>query len=116
MGKVTDRPLPWLDFDVDSGWVPLYQAPFVYRIRSAENLCEPWDSVALGRELASRLQHLGVHDAIIDPPSGKVTLTLSQGTNDASSVLIHFLLTSFDPDEVSDECLREAIWNGMHSW
>jgi hypothetical protein len=109
MGKVTNPPLPWLGFDEDRSWVPLYQAPFVYRIRSGEDWDEPWDSAALGRELVSRLHHLGVHDAIIDPPTGMVTLILSKGVKRPSKAPIRFHLTECNPDEIPDDRLWEAV-------
>jgi hypothetical protein len=57
----------WLGFDEYLSWVPLYQAPFVYRIRSGKSWSELWDSAALARQLTSRLQHLGIYSASIDP-------------------------------------------------
>src|SRR5829696_1537012 len=75
--KTPHRSFSWPRFGKDPSWVPLYRAPFVYRIRSGEGWAEAWDSVTLGSQLASRLQHLGVRDAIIDSSSGEVTLMLS---------------------------------------
>jgi hypothetical protein len=101
--------LPWLGFDEDRSWVPLYRAPFIYRITSEEDRLGPWDSATLGRELTSRLEHLGVRDAIIDPSCGGVTLILSAAANRPSNLSVRFHFTECNPDVIPDERLREAV-------
>jgi hypothetical protein len=99
----------WLGFDEDGSWVPLYRAPFVYRIRSGRGWCELWDSASLAHELTTRLEHLGVCDASIDPLSGEVTLILLEAANGPTNAPIRFHLTKFNSDRITDDRLREAI-------
>jgi hypothetical protein len=108
-GKTPSYSPSWPRYDEDPSWVPLYQAPFVYRIRSGEDWCEAWDSGILSSQLASRFQHLGVRDAIIDASSGIVTLILSEGASGLMNAPVHFHLAEFTPDAISNAHLQDCI-------
>jgi hypothetical protein len=107
--RITNEPNSWPRFDVDQSWVPLYRAPFIYRMCSGEDWCEGWENGTPDRQLVSWLRQSGIRDATVDSTNGEIMLVLPESASGPFNFPVCCRPSEFNPDDIRDEQLRSTV-------